>query len=551
MKGRRPWRSPSLPATGCTTASARRYEVISQPAVPTVVWKTSMIRGSATAIIVELSGARIAPSATVTSTVRSARRPSVTRPRRGCDPFVPSTSTSSPSRRNVVARFAPTTAGIEYSRATTAQWLRMPPASVTIAAARANSGVHGGAVVGATRTSPNSSASPSASDRTMRTRPRAMPGEPAMPKSSPARPDSGGFPPNILITAREIGSSGGGPGGSMPSIGGESMSRNRSSSSRRSATTSRRSAERSSSSSSRRWKTSSSRVDRAVRGEPAAQLEHDASDRVDDLGVDPVVVVLLQHRALLGRAEQELELLADRRRELLRAECARIRGEPLPLVGQLGELREGIALGLRHRVLQHRDQRRRILDPGRRADGDVERGAPPVLGRNASSSARNARPSSDSPSSSTTSLGGRRSRGPPAPCRTRAHVRESAYSARSTSERHGCPGPAAAGRRRSGRRRPEQLGVEVVEQAHRDEHREHREEVDVPRPLAPGDRVVEVRRQLGVGRTFEVERAPAAEQLLDLGQPLAPPTARADVRWRHPAAPARHGRAARAAPDRG
>ena len=69
----------------------------------------------------------------------------------------------------------------DYSRATTAQWLRMPPASVTIAAARANSGVHGGAVVGETSTSPCWRASPSASDRTMRTRPRATPGEPGMP----------------------------------------------------------------------------------------------------------------------------------------------------------------------------------------------------------------------------------------------------------------------------------------------------------------------------------------------------------------------------------
>ena len=153
---------------------------MSQPAVPTLEWKTSMMRGSATAIIVELSGARTAPSATATSTMRSARRPSVTRPRGGCG------RSSLHLDQLAVAQdggraLEPTTAGIEYSRATTAQWLRMPPASVTIAAARAKSGVQGGAVVGATRISPDSSDSPSASERTMRTRPRATPGEPAMP----------------------------------------------------------------------------------------------------------------------------------------------------------------------------------------------------------------------------------------------------------------------------------------------------------------------------------------------------------------------------------
>src|SRR5207244_4179059 len=56
-------------------------------------------------------------------------------------PASPSTSTSCPSRIAAVAIFVPTTAGSPYSRATTAQWLSRPPASVTIAAARAKSGV--------------------------------------------------------------------------------------------------------------------------------------------------------------------------------------------------------------------------------------------------------------------------------------------------------------------------------------------------------------------------------------------------------------------------
>ena len=54
----------------------------------------------------------------------------------------------------IVATPVPTTAGIRYSRATTAQWLRTPPVSVTTAAAVPKSGVHGGAVVTVTMMSP-------------------------------------------------------------------------------------------------------------------------------------------------------------------------------------------------------------------------------------------------------------------------------------------------------------------------------------------------------------------------------------------------------------
>ena len=79
----------------------------------------------------------------------------------------------------------PTTAGMPYSRATTAQWLRMPPASVTTAETVAKSGVQGGAVNSATRTSPGRSRSASSSERTIRAVPLTLPGEPALPRSSP------------------------------------------------------------------------------------------------------------------------------------------------------------------------------------------------------------------------------------------------------------------------------------------------------------------------------------------------------------------------------
>jgi hypothetical protein len=57
-------------------------------------------------------------------------------------PASPSTSTSWPSWSSAVAFPVPTTAGMPYSRATSAQWLRMPPVSETTAAAVAKSGVH-------------------------------------------------------------------------------------------------------------------------------------------------------------------------------------------------------------------------------------------------------------------------------------------------------------------------------------------------------------------------------------------------------------------------
>src|SRR3954447_9854807 len=93
-----------------------------------------------------------------------------------------------------VALPAPTTAGIPYSRATTAEWPRIPPVSVTTAAAMPKSGVHGGAVVSATRTSPGASASASASERTPRATPVTGPADPAEPVTTPGSVDAAGRP---------------------------------------------------------------------------------------------------------------------------------------------------------------------------------------------------------------------------------------------------------------------------------------------------------------------------------------------------------------------
>src|SRR4051812_50169530 len=93
---------------------------------------------------------------------------------------------------------APTTAGMRYSRATTAQWLRMPPVSVTTAAAVANSGVHGGDVVSATSTSPGRRRAAAARERATPARPRPTPGGPGAPRRGPgAGPARGGAPQEL------------------------------------------------------------------------------------------------------------------------------------------------------------------------------------------------------------------------------------------------------------------------------------------------------------------------------------------------------------------
>src|ERR1700690_4191217 len=79
-------------------------------------------------------------------------------------PASPSTSSSCPSWKVVVAQPVPTTAGMRYSRATTALCDNTPPVSVTTAQAVANSGVQGGTVDSATSTDPACSLLASASE---------------------------------------------------------------------------------------------------------------------------------------------------------------------------------------------------------------------------------------------------------------------------------------------------------------------------------------------------------------------------------------------------
>ena len=50
--------SPSFPETGWLTATATRYTLTSNVSGPTPMWKSSRIRGSPTATMLELSGAR-------------------------------------------------------------------------------------------------------------------------------------------------------------------------------------------------------------------------------------------------------------------------------------------------------------------------------------------------------------------------------------------------------------------------------------------------------------------------------------------------------------
>src|SRR5256885_55550 len=80
----------------------------------------------------------------------------------------------SPVVMRSVASGTPTTAGIPYSRATTAPCDIIPPISITSALAVRKSGVHPGSVDGATNTSPGSRTAP-AGERITRAIPRAVP----------------------------------------------------------------------------------------------------------------------------------------------------------------------------------------------------------------------------------------------------------------------------------------------------------------------------------------------------------------------------------------
>src|SRR6266540_4060083 len=92
-------------------------------------------------------------------------------------PVVPSTVTRVPFRNLAVASPQPTTAGIPNSRAMIEACAAALPTSVTTAAALEDSGVHAGAVNGATRTSPGRSSPNCPGPRMMRTGPFARPGE--------------------------------------------------------------------------------------------------------------------------------------------------------------------------------------------------------------------------------------------------------------------------------------------------------------------------------------------------------------------------------------
>src|SRR6267378_1035869 len=84
-----------------------------------------------------------------------------------------------------VASGTPTTAGMPYSRATTAPCDIIPPISMTRAPAVRKSGVQPGSVDGATSTSPGSSRAPTG-ERMTRATPRAIPGEAGVPRMPPS-----------------------------------------------------------------------------------------------------------------------------------------------------------------------------------------------------------------------------------------------------------------------------------------------------------------------------------------------------------------------------
>src|SRR4029077_10129055 len=83
-------------------------------------------------------------------------------------------------------------------RLTMIAWLSGAPTSTTTPAAGTNSGVHDGSVIGATSTSPGSSAEGSCESSTTRARPWAIPGQPGMPCNvSPSLTTATGRPPRV------------------------------------------------------------------------------------------------------------------------------------------------------------------------------------------------------------------------------------------------------------------------------------------------------------------------------------------------------------------
>ena len=140
-------------------------------------------------------------AAHVSATLSVAARPYVIHQTMATVPAVPSTVTSCPVCSRVVASPVPTTAGMPYSRATREAWAARVPPSVTTAAARANSGVHAGAVAFATSTSPSRNAAKSSGPCTMRTGPVARPADAGCPTITPSAISRA---PRACCTARSI-----------------------------------------------------------------------------------------------------------------------------------------------------------------------------------------------------------------------------------------------------------------------------------------------------------------------------------------------------------
>src|SRR5215211_6844766 len=100
-------------------------------------------------------------------------------------PLLPSTVSCCPVVIRLVAFGTPTTAGMPYSRATTAPWELAPPISMTSPPAVRNRGVHPGSVEGATRISPGWRWAPVGSSTT-RAWPVTVPAEAAVPTNTPS-----------------------------------------------------------------------------------------------------------------------------------------------------------------------------------------------------------------------------------------------------------------------------------------------------------------------------------------------------------------------------
>src|SRR5262245_66658973 len=109
---------------------------------------------------------------------------------------------------------------MRYSRATMAQWLRMPPVSDTTALAVENRGVQAGMVMSHTRMSPAWTLLASGRLCTTFARPCTVPGEALVPMmTSGARLGSGGIPSILLRTAFAKGASLGGGGARLAGCG--------------------------------------------------------------------------------------------------------------------------------------------------------------------------------------------------------------------------------------------------------------------------------------------------------------------------------------------